>query len=310
MESLLIRPHQSRNTLLLLALIAALALGLVIWNLDFIQSLYTRRQLTTAGIIIDGSITLLFLIALFRTIASLLFYLKEEAALNRFILNLEDKRVEDPLERVGRGSLVANRYQTMVRLHEAKTPINQGALASTLVAAESTRASLVRYINNILILTGVLGTIVSLSIALLGASDMMENTVNVSGMAMVIHGMSTAMSTTFTAILCYLFLGYFYMKLNDVQTNLISGIEQVTATYLIPRFQIHTENVLHEFTGLLRSLQGLVRQMEISQEGIANLDKRLMLAAETQAEQSRIVRDEIAAIKQILKDGFRLTDKP
>jgi len=310
LNSLLIRRHQSRNTLLLLALIAAVAVGLVFWNLDFIKSLYLRKQLTAAGMIIDGGITLIFLIGLFRTIVSLFFYLKEETALNRFVLNLDDEKTEDLLTGVYRRSLISLRYLTMVKLHESKTPINQSALASTLVAAESIRASLVRYINNILILTGVLGTIVSLSIALLGASDMMENTVNVSGMAMVIHGMSTAMSTTFTAILCYLFLGYFYMKLNDVQTNLISGIEQVTATHLIPRFQVHTESVLHEFNGLLRSLQGLVRQMEIAQEGIANLDKRLLQAQDDQTSQVLRLDESIGSIKKILRDGFRLSDKP
>ena len=178
---------------------------------------------------------------------------------------------------------------------------------------------------NTLILTGVFGTIISLSIALLGASDLLEDTADISGMGLVIHGMSTALSTTITAILCYLFFGYFYMKLTDVQTNLISGIEQITANRLMPRFQVQTESVLFEFTGMLRSLQSLMGQMETTQKTVHNLAMEMRNAQSNMTQLESTISDalnelyeekihpvsqELVQIRQLLKQGFRLPDEP
>ncbi|MCW8905929.1 MAG: hypothetical protein OQL28_01665, partial [Sedimenticola sp.] len=256
MESILIRSHFSRNILLRMLLLAVAAGGIIYWKLDFIIDVYFRDQLTATGFIINGSIVALFVLGLLRIITILISYSAEERALRQFLQNLKDK--VDPLYEVADNRIIAHRYRTLIRLHKSNTQINHNALATTLVAAESTRNSLPKFINNILILTGVFGTIVSLSIALIGASDLLASAVKVDGMGVVIHGMSTALSTTITAIVCYFFFGYFYMKLTDVQTNLVSGVEQVTATHLIPRFQVQTESVLYEFTGLIRSLQNLV----------------------------------------------------
>jgi len=142
-------------------------------------------------------------------------------------------------------------------------------------------------------------------------------------MGLVIHGMSTALSTTITAIVCYVFFGYFYMKSTDVQTNLVSAIEQVTTTHLIPQFQVQTESILFEFSGLIRSLQNLVQQMEHSQASFSHLATELKdsqgsnealekLIASTLHEihqhQALTVTQEMEDIKHLLKAGFRLTE--
>ena len=234
-------------------------------------------------------------------------------------------QVLNPIHEVAEERLISQRYRTMKALHKANTPINHSALAATLVASESTQTSFPKFVNNILILGGVFGTIVSLSIALLGASDLLESAVNVDGMGLVVHGMSTALSTTITAIACYVFFGYFYIKVSDVQTNLLSGVEQITGSAFIPRFQVQTETVLHQFAGLIRSLQGLISQMKKSQDSYASLaqemrgsqqafedlESRLISAlVEVYRTKFQPITTELDDIKGLLRIGFRLPEEP
>ncbi len=307
MQIITFRSHFSRNTLLLMLILTAAAASISIWKFDLIQTVYFKDQLTATGWIINGSIVVLFLAGITRIIAIFLSYSREEAATARFIRNQEED-IENPLHQVPQNSIIARRYLVMERLFNSSSPINQGALAATLLANESTRASLPKYISNILILTGVFGTIVSLSLALLGASDLLENAVDVGGMGLVIHGMSTALSTTITAIVCYLFFGYFYLKLTDAQTNLLSAIEQVTTTYLAPMFVVEQETTLYEFTGLVRSLQSLVKQMQVSQKTVTKAEIRLLATVDEYQKQLAASNKDMATIISLLKRGFRLRD--
>ena len=308
METISLRRHYSRNTLVRIAILAVVAAALAVWKFDLINTVYFKDQLTQLGLVINGAILALFVVGLLRSTGILLGYMREEAALSRFVRNVETRPDTDPLKGVSTKSLIGRRYATMRRLHEGRTPINQNALASTLVASESTRNGLPRFINNILILTGVFGTIVSLSIALIGASDVLENAVSATGMGMVIHGMSTALSTTITAIVCYVFFGYVYQRLTDAQTNLISGVEQVTTTYLMPKFQVQTDNVLYEFTGLIRSLQGLVDQLQASQRGFETTQGQLADTITNYRDRVDHLDDRLDTIVRHLRSGFRLRD--
>ncbi len=308
MQIITFRSHFSRNTLLLMFLVALVIIGISIWKYDLVATVYFRDQLTATGWIINGAIVILFVLGLLRMIAIFLSYGREEKATARFIRNQENE-VEDPLYQVPAGSIIASRYRVMERLHASSTPINQGALAATLLASESTRTSFPKYISNVLILTGVFGTIVSLSLALLGASDLLEHAVDVEGMGLVIHGMSTALSTTITAIVCYLFFGYFYLKLTDAQTNLLSAVEQVTTTYLAPLFVVEQDTTLYEFTGLVRSLQSLVRQMQESQKVVARAETRLLDAVDEYQNQALGEREKMDVMIELLRKGFRLPEE-
>ncbi|MES9884635.1 MAG: MotA/TolQ/ExbB proton channel family protein, partial [Sedimenticola sp.] len=250
MESLQLRRNFSRNVIIRMLLAAIVVAALVIWKIDFVINVYFHNQLTSAGLIINSAILVLFATGLLRIVLGLVSYHSEEKALDSFMRNLKED--VDPLANIGDNKIIVHRYRTLHNLHRANTPINHSALATTLVASESTRNSFPKFINNILILCGVFGTIVSLSIALTGATDLLGSTASVDGMGVVVHGMSTALSTTITAIVCYLFFGYFYMKLTDAQTNLVSAIEEITATHLLPIFQVQTESILFEFSGLIR----------------------------------------------------------
>jgi hypothetical protein len=307
LDSIQFRRSFSLNVLIRMVVFALLGVGLLLWKLDFINQVYFRDQLTPTGIIVNGAIVALFLLGIGKMVLSFLHYAREESALIRFLRNFENSP-QAPLGQVAMNSIIHRRYDTLERLYNSSTPINQSALAATLVATESTRNSLPKFINNILILTGVFGTIVSLSIALIGASDMLESAVDVGGMGMVVHGMSTALSTTITAIVCFLYFGYFHLKLHDVQTNLLSAVEQTTSNLLLPRFQVQTDTVLYEFTGLIRSLQQLVNRMEESQSTMQDFERRLTEAMESSHERIGDLSADLAGIRRTLRAGFRLPD--
>ena len=308
MDSINFQLYYSRNTLIRM-LIAALAVAaLLLANWELINEFYFQDQLTKLGWVINGAIVAIFALGLLRLAANLMAFSKEEHALVTFAKNIV-KDPENPLKGLPAKSLIARRFNTIVALSEGNNPIHQNALASTLVASESTRNSLPKFINNILILMGVFGTIVSLSIALLGASDALESTVNQGGMSMVIHGMSTALSTTITAILCYLYFGYFYLRTTDAQTNLISGVEEITTVHLMPKYQVQTDSALYEFTGLIRSLQGLVMDMRQSQESFADAEKQMVSTLDYYRDKMDGMDKYLAKISQQLRHGFRLRDE-
>jgi hypothetical protein len=299
------RRSYSLNILLRMFLTGAAAAGLAVWKFDLLNQIYLRDQLTPLGIAANGFILLLFAAGVLTMVAILLRYAREERALAEFASNLEIE-LDDPTAGTPANTVIQRRYQTLVRLAETHAPINHGALASALVADESTRVSFPKFVNNILILTGVFGTILALSIALVGASDMLASSVDSGGMGLVVHGMSTALSTTITAILCYLYFGYFYLKLNDVQTRFLSSVEQLTTTYLVPRFEVRTEGVLNRFGALLDAVAELVKRMELSQRTFEAVELNLLNALTAYSDRVADMARDVERIEEILRAGFRL----
>ncbi len=301
------RANYSRRVLLQFIVLSVLVGLLALININFLSDIYLKDQPTNTGYIVNSSILLLFALGLFRIIALLLRYSREEKELKKFLTNVENDEVR-PTDNVKEKSLIYRRYQSVLEISKHNVAVNHNALASTMMAAESTYLSLPKFISNILILTGVFGTIISLSIALLGASDIIDSAAGISGMSTVIHGMSTALSTTTTAIVCYLFFGYFYLKLTDVQTQLLSAIEQATALYIMPRFTYQTDSMLHEVGNLVKALRDAAESITNTQADYAELGRNL--SAITGSFESRMseLSTEIASIKQLLRDGFRLPD--
>ena len=229
-------------------------IALVTLNFDLIYPFYFENQLTNTGIFINSGILGLLIIGLGNIFYHLLRYRREEIAIAGFVNNVESIKI-DLLEGLPADSMVVKRQLTMQSIQKSHGEINHGALAAMLNADEATHFGLIRFINNILILTGVFGTIVSLSIALIGASDLIDSAnASLGGMGLVIHGMSTALSTTITAIVSYIIFGYFYTRLNDVQTHCLSGIEQLTTVYLLPRYVKASDDIVHKMADLIKSV--------------------------------------------------------
>jgi tyrosyl-tRNA synthetase len=194
----------------------------------------------------------------------------------------------------------------IVAMGEKNARVNQSALAATLAADESTRTSFAKYVSNILILTGVFGTCVSLSIALTGVTNLLDSAQGTGNMGMVMHGMSTALSTTITAIVSYLFFGYFYLKLTDAQVHVLSTIEEVTTLYLLPKLARDKDSMLHEVAGLVHGLRQAAEAMRATQQDYAEAGNRLHEMLTSLDLRVNSVTDDVGTIKKLLRDGFRL----
>ena len=193
--------------LIQLAALAVVCLLVALWQREFLAEVYLRNQLTQVGWFINGGIVLLFLCGMYQLVRLFISYSGEEEAMAQFTDNVANG--SDPEMGLAEGSIILRRYHTLRDLHHRRSPVNHNALAATLLADQSSRNSFPKFVQNVLILTGVFGTIVSLSIALFGASNMVSTVTEIGGLGMVIHGMSAALSTTMTAILAYLIFGYF-----------------------------------------------------------------------------------------------------
>jgi hypothetical protein len=281
-------------------------IALVTLNFDLIYPFYFENQLTNTGIFINSGILGLLIIGLGNIFYHLLRYRREEIAIAGFVNNVESIKI-DLLEGLPADSMVVKRQLTLQSIQKSHGEINHGALAAMLNADEATHFGLIRFINNILILTGVFGTIVSLSIALIGASDLIDSAnASLGGMGLVIHGMSTALSTTITAIVSYIIFGYFYTRLNDVQTHCLSGIEQLTTVYLLPRYVKASDDIVHKLADLIKSVIHATDKLKKTQDTYQEAAITLNQTITTNQQQVDQLVDEIHGIKQILRDGFRL----
>lgn len=294
----------SRRILIRLAVLAAVAVAIVLGSVQFLTQLYFENQPTIVGWAVNGAIVLLFLLGLARLVATLLRYSREERALGVFIGALEAED-ENPAYEVDSRTMIVQRYHAVLRLTEHNVPVNHGALASTLMSNENTRLSFPRFVNNVLILTGVFGTIVALSIALVGASDLLDRE-GLGNIGLVIHGMSTALSTTMTAIVCYFFFAYFFLKSNDAKTHLLSGIEQVTSLYLLPRYTFTRDTMLVEVADLVLGLREAAEEMRATQSGYAEAGRNLAQTAALLNARMGNLTEDIGRIKRLLREGFRL----
>ncbi|MDH3634409.1 MAG: hypothetical protein OES20_06855 [Gammaproteobacteria bacterium] len=279
---------------------------LIALNFDLIYPFYFENQLTNIGIAINSTILGLLTIGLGNIFYNLLRYRREEATIAAFVNNVDSLK-PDLMEGLPANSVVAKRHVTMRSIQKANGEINHGALAAMLNADEATHFGLIRYINNILILTGVFGTILSLSIALLGASDLIDSAdASLGGMGLVISGMSTALSTTITAIVAYGIFGYFYTRLNDVQTHFLSGVEHLTSVYLLPRYVRSGDDILHKMGDLIKSVIFATDNMKKTQQLYHDSAVSLQQTIDANQQQIDNLNHEMEAIKQILREGFRL----
>ena len=333
------QPHYTRSVLLQMLVVFLLLSIVIVWQWDVVRQIYLRNQINAIGWAVNGGIMLLFFCGLGVLVGRFFEYRAQESAIARFLLNLEQG--DDPLREVDPRCMLAERYRTLQDLNRRRADVNQNVLAATLLAAESSRNSFPKFVHNVLILTGVFGTIISLSLSLLGASDMIHGVPagaagsQTSGLGTMIFGMSTALSTTMTAILAYLIFGYFYIKLTDTQTYLISRVEEVTATALLPHLQLN-QTPEKDYSDSVRNAGQLIERFDHSQQqyegavqalleatrslsqqlaarpgdavGKAEIEAMLTRIGEQQQRSAEDNRALLAEAVNLLREGFRLRE--
>ncbi|RMD60282.1 MAG: hypothetical protein D6828_00210 [Nitrospirae bacterium] len=168
-------------------------------------------------------------------------------------------------------------------------------------------------------LTGVFGTIISLILALSGASKVLSTTAQ-KGTSMIFYGMHTALTTTATAIVCFFIFTYFYQKLTDIQTHLFSKIEDVVMTYIVPEFAFDTEAVSYKTEKLVKELREIVEEIrvgsnmlfetfgDLKKQGISHISKmdELIEKEDNFLEKANDIILRLDYIRNAIKEGFRL----
>jgi len=303
-----------------LALAMATLGAVLFWNVDFLKIVFLGEHSTTLSLILNGFILILFLSGMLKIVSALLHYRAQERQTELFLRIKEEGNIK-ALEELSHSSLIYRRYAKVKQLHERRTPISHGAISSVTLAEESLYVSYPRFVNNILILTGVFGTIISLILALAGASSVLKTSVAGQGMWMIINGMNTALTTTGAAIVCYFFFTYFYQKLLDAQTLLFSRIEDVTLTHIVPEFSFDAETVNYKIENMVTRVMELLKAFGESAQmeqrapmELAEIKERLMRLDEMvelgrrQAELTAAMIEKSEELHKTMRRGFRLED--
>lgn len=270
--------------------------------------LYEHGELSRMGIVLNGLIIMLFLFGLFRIMMVLMRYAREQEIVNRLANNLRDN-VARPTSALPSSALAVMRYEKIRWINQQNAPVNQAALAASLNASESSRLTLIRFVNNILILTGVFGTVVSLSIALVGASGILDSPESMAQMSVIIGGMSTALSTTISAIVCYIAYAYFFLRLNDVKIKLLSNIEDITSLYILPQITHTEQSIVRDVAKLTIALREAAVQLQTVEQQFITAGQGLQAAVESMHSQVNHVGDNMHEIKELVRKGFRLSDE-
>ncbi len=305
----------------LLVVLAVGAVGVAAASLlrwDLVRAVYLSD---IRNILLNGAIATVFATGvwkLFQAFGSYDFDEKQLAEFTECMARGTD--IQGAMAELEPRSIIAGRIEEIQELFDRHVPIHHGALSSIMVAEQSVWSSYPRFVNNILILTGVFGTIVSMIFALVGATRTLGSAVPTEGMAIMLSGMNTALTTTATAIVCFFIYSYFYGRLTDIQTCLLSKIEKAVLIHVIPRFAFDTDTINHQTAQLIRQLQALITEIQkgagfISQ-ALTDLNSHNTRALEkldgllgqhdSHLDATGKVISRLKALQDILIEGFRL----
>jgi hypothetical protein len=240
-----------------------------------------------------------------RIVMVLFRYINEHHAVVKAVKTLKTSQL-NPFENISSNYLISQRYKKIAWISKQGAPINQAALASGVNAAESTRLTFIRFVHSTLILAGVFGTVVSLSMALVGVSGLLNSPEGVKEMGTIISSMSSALSSTVAAIVCFFIFAYFYLRLNDSRVQLLNDIEEVTSLYILPKFSQTEEGLISQVSELTASLNLATERLLTVQNSFNQAGLSLQSAVDDL--QSQVQGGSLNEVKSILRKGFHLSE--
>ncbi len=274
-------------------------------------------------LVLNGIIFILFLMGVSRLYGAIRHYQVQENQIIDFVRRRQaGEWSAEIFESTTTPSLLADRYRTIRDLFNGGGSVDHGAISAIMIAEESLQQSFPRFVNNVLILLGVFGTVSSLIFALVGAGDVLQASAPDAGMGLLLLGMNTALTTTATAIVCYFFFTFFYHRLNDLQTWVFSQVERAALVYMVPEFTYEPEALNRQTKLLVNDVKLLVNEMRDGLAGIEealrqpapgavdadDLKAALLSGMDQQNANLEASLSRLDDLRQVLVDGFRLHD--
>ena len=287
------------------ALAPLLAAVLVALQFEIIAEIYWGPLTTEIGWVVNGAIMGLFLVALLRMSALLRFYFREDRAIDAFDGQMDFGLDEDRAESLA-GTLVMQRYRALEQSRMELEQPHQAALAGILWSQETARMGLTRLIQNVLILLGVFGTVASLSLALIGASELFSSPQNASGITLVVRGMATALSTTMAAIAAYLVLAFVASRVIAAQAHVCRRIESLTLNRMLPQLSKTSGNLAQNMLHTLSELQNLLTSLRDTHAALQKQALNLGEFERARLDHEAALLKQMRRINQALREGFRL----
>jgi len=262
---------------------------------------------------LNGIIFILFLVGTLQLYKAISYYQLQENQINEYVrLRQTGQGSAEILATLSGPSLIADRYYTIRDLFNGGGPVDHGAISAIMMAEESLHQSFPRFVNNVLILTGVFGTVSSLIFALVGAGDVLQASSPDAGMGLLLLGMNTALTTTATAIVCYFFFTFFFHRFTDLQTWIFSQVERAALIHMVPEFVFEPDAVNHQTKLMVEEVKLLVSEMRTGLGGIEEALQQSEPVDSSEAlleainNQNTLLESQLAQLRKVLVEGFRL----
>jgi hypothetical protein len=280
----------------------AVMIGVGVWKWQTISALFIQGG--QVAIVVNSLIVGVFAIGLLSLAVISVRYISEEAAINDYVMAREDNPGDIPT--LPAGTLIGERMRAVDQMRQKNVTPDHGYLASATMSMENARLGVARFANNSLILIGVFGTIVALSLALFSVADVISSADELLGIGSVIANMSTALSTTLTAITAFIIFNYLLGRVSDTQSLMLTRLEEVTALDLMPIFTLKNESVQAHVADTIGQAYNLLSEMRaesaLISERSAHLNDLLHRMTDSHADDSQRLEE----IARLLSQGFRI----